>query len=666
MTKLILATVLSCSLPAMLIARGRTQGDCAQGNNTIATAGIVSTTKVMRSFPSCTVTVYLAGTVTLAAIFSDDSGTSLGNPFTSDATGHWLFYADDGRYDVKLSGAGISPTFTLGDFPLIDPQRPGLVRIASDFISGSDAGAKIGLAETDLPSSGGVIDARGLIGVQSGAAAIIVNKPTTLLLCNITFTGSFTVTAAFTVLGCNKDITAINPTSGTANIFTINAAGGFVLREVKLAASVSQTAGAFISITGPGGATTNAHSIIENTILRGCYNCISVGTVEALRIENNQIDGVEHRAILWNNTSNSDQGDSYIAFNAFAFDSLQADTAAIEVQSGDTLTISGNKFFTAKYAFYLNWSGTGTSAGSILINGNRFDGMATATAEIVRASGTGTFVGLEIIGNYFNQAGGTGTFVDVASNATGWFSNLSVIGNFMSLLTTGTAINLAGGLAGNASFITSNHIVSTGGTAKGVVVGTGFTQINVDLNSVLGFAAGNDYQISSGLRGNYFRDKVAFGAISSSTTLSEQTTIPNATYYGGLSSGGVAQDFIGQDASDILRIGNSNQQVNVGSSGTAGGNLAVPNNRAFRTYAADGITFQRLISQDALNNVQIAQDSQPVVIQGSLSLGSLQLTGSTVVATVTNGTGVATPANCEKFLQLTINAVNYKICLYKP
>lgn len=65
--------------------------------------------------PAATVTVYNVGTLTLASIFDDDTGTPKSNPFTADASGYFYFYAADGRYDVRFSGGGIASPFTWGD-----------------------------------------------------------------------------------------------------------------------------------------------------------------------------------------------------------------------------------------------------------------------------------------------------------------------------------------------------------------------------------------------------------------------------------------------------------------------------------------------------------------------------------------------------------------------
>ncbi len=110
-----------CSLPAL--ARERIWGWCEQGGQLVTVLGYTSSplTPIQRSYPVCTVTVFLAGTGTHATLFADNSGTSLANPFTlgvspeTGSNGYWFFYVDNGRYDLQFSGGGIPTPFTLRD-----------------------------------------------------------------------------------------------------------------------------------------------------------------------------------------------------------------------------------------------------------------------------------------------------------------------------------------------------------------------------------------------------------------------------------------------------------------------------------------------------------------------------------------------------------------------
>lgn len=109
-------------LPLCARANEAAQGWCEDGDTQVVTSGLTSTTTVQGSFPECTVTVYLHGTLTLATIYSDNSSTPLTNPFTAATNGQWEFYATQGRYDVVMSSA-FGPV-TLSDVLLFDPANP--------------------------------------------------------------------------------------------------------------------------------------------------------------------------------------------------------------------------------------------------------------------------------------------------------------------------------------------------------------------------------------------------------------------------------------------------------------------------------------------------------------------------------------------------------------
>ena len=70
-----------------------------------------------------TVSVYIAGTDSLASLYSGSSasaGTAKANPTYTDVYGRFLFYAASGGYDVTISGSGIT-TYTLSDVTVNSP-----------------------------------------------------------------------------------------------------------------------------------------------------------------------------------------------------------------------------------------------------------------------------------------------------------------------------------------------------------------------------------------------------------------------------------------------------------------------------------------------------------------------------------------------------------------
>ena len=109
-------------MSGVMSAKQKLMGYCEAGNQPVITNTIHSSTVVQKSYPSCTVTVYITGTLTAATIYSDNLGTVLSNPFTANNDGSWGFYAGNGIYDVNLSnGGGIPTPFTLGGNLLQDP-----------------------------------------------------------------------------------------------------------------------------------------------------------------------------------------------------------------------------------------------------------------------------------------------------------------------------------------------------------------------------------------------------------------------------------------------------------------------------------------------------------------------------------------------------------------
>lgn len=98
---------------------------CEKGGEVVVTDGRSSTTKVQRSYPSCTATIYETGSLTLASIASNSSGTPKSNPFTADSDGYISFYALDGVYDVKMSGGGLLTPITRSGFWVVTSSGGG-------------------------------------------------------------------------------------------------------------------------------------------------------------------------------------------------------------------------------------------------------------------------------------------------------------------------------------------------------------------------------------------------------------------------------------------------------------------------------------------------------------------------------------------------------------
>jgi hypothetical protein len=112
-------------LTAPAFANQAASGFCETGGAQVSLSGLLSTTLVQQSFPSCTVTVRLVSNGSIATIYSDNANTPLANPFTASAQGYWTFYAANTRYSVSLTNAGISGTIFISDILLNDPSGGG-------------------------------------------------------------------------------------------------------------------------------------------------------------------------------------------------------------------------------------------------------------------------------------------------------------------------------------------------------------------------------------------------------------------------------------------------------------------------------------------------------------------------------------------------------------
>lgn len=175
LNKLALLAGLLCLLSGGASAQTRQflQGNCERGNNTVTTDGRTSTTRVQRSFPSCTVTVYDAGTTTPATISSSSGGAAKANPFTADSDGHWGFWILPGRVDVQLSGSGIPSPFTIANMWVPSTggssTTPGSPTTSVQFNSASTFA---GSADFTFTNTTAALVSLGRANIQDGALAL--------------------------------------------------------------------------------------------------------------------------------------------------------------------------------------------------------------------------------------------------------------------------------------------------------------------------------------------------------------------------------------------------------------------------------------------------------------------------------------------------------------
>jgi hypothetical protein len=194
-------------------------GQCMKGGQAVVMQGLKSSattpispggptasgTGVLASYPSCTVGVFLTGTISPATIFSDPGGSiPKGVPFTANTDGSFLFFAAGGiGFDITMSGGGIPGSYTL-----------------TDIILGGGSGGSGGLAVYTVAGLNTIPGkVRGtLAAVSDGLTSsdCSVGGGTTEALCQ--YTGSSWVS-----VGAGGTVTSVG-LSGTANQITVTGA----------------------------------------------------------------------------------------------------------------------------------------------------------------------------------------------------------------------------------------------------------------------------------------------------------------------------------------------------------------------------------------------------------------------------------------------------------
>jgi hypothetical protein len=187
-----------------LTAYGQTvpyHGVCTQGATSAVVQGLQSTNKLLSTFPSCTVTVYLTGTSTLATLYSDANNTPLSNPFTAASNGLIVFFSShSSAYDIRMTATGMTTT-TLQNVVLAGTSGNGILSVVgtSPITAATAAGiatvAVVGI--TDRYNINGIIYAYSN-GVLQSAGNPYSASITSCSQCNATYEAGFTTTNPMT------------------------------------------------------------------------------------------------------------------------------------------------------------------------------------------------------------------------------------------------------------------------------------------------------------------------------------------------------------------------------------------------------------------------------------------------------------------------------------
>jgi hypothetical protein len=168
---------------------------CELGGKTVSTSGLNSTTNVQASYPKCTVTVYLTGTLTLATLTSNAAGSPLANPFQANTDGSFLFFAPTTAcYDVvtSVSTSGGTPPmpnpFTYTDICVgngggggggggtVSGTPPHVAKFTSPTAVGDSSGLDPGNTPTQWPLGLNVVGNAGYVQKTAGTGGVVANN----------------------------------------------------------------------------------------------------------------------------------------------------------------------------------------------------------------------------------------------------------------------------------------------------------------------------------------------------------------------------------------------------------------------------------------------------------------------------------------------------------
>ena len=248
-------------------------GFVQEGNTTLTISGAAGTIarEVQGSFPGATITAYLAGTLTLASIYSDNALTAKANPFTSDSNGQFSFYAANGRYDIKFSGADIASPFTLGDFVLYDEAIIWIDVTAAPYLADSsgtnDSYTALAAAWTAALAVSG---ARAVIYIPPGQYKTASNWVASI-------TG--TTPKAVTILAYGATIVPTAAVTIALTLATASASDGYnsFLRVCGLKLDGDATTGATGILDGENAGDLSAAICLEDVDIRNFEGASSIG-----------------------------------------------------------------------------------------------------------------------------------------------------------------------------------------------------------------------------------------------------------------------------------------------------------------------------------------------------------------------------------------------------
>lgn len=552
-TFLSLVSVFLLAAP-LAYSRGRLQGYAERGGQLVTVNAIPSALRYQQSCPNDTITVYVSGTLTLATLYSDSSGTAKSNPFSADSGAFWFFYADDGDYDVRLTSC--SRTFTA--LRVIS----GATSTSACSFSGANAGAQITNAIASLPATGGIVDARCHTGAQVITSTVNITKPVQVLLGAATYTATVPANAQTFILAAGSSLIGVSPLSTVIATTTDGDAVG----------PFSDTTIANLTLRG--------RNVLPSG--GGTASGINTGGVARLRIQNNIIENWGHYGI---NTGGA-SSDITIQSNTVRGSKL----GCILIPGLGSVGIQVIDNFVENCLS----NGIDTNADRTIISRNRVLNCGTG---VIGSDVNGIFVGSAsycvITDNTVDASYGTGIRLGAV---LGTVANFNTVAN--NTVTGGTSvaadgISLDGSSPGTLKGNTIANNTCTGNARTGIEIdgGVATVQQNVIANNICSGNGSHGLELGGA---NALDNRAAFNMLvgNTGTALSTPSGTGNA-YFGNVTATGVA--------SFELRSGSTNIIFYPVIGTPEGAVTANPGSIAFNISGGAGTTFY--VKESGVGNV---------------------------------------------------------------
>ncbi len=393
-----------------------------------------------RAIRNASVRVYLAGTTTLATIYSDNGITAKSNPFSTTSTGLISFYAASGVYDLVFTKQGY--TFNSSD----------TARIAMFDITDGGGGGGGGVASFDGIGSGTNTTAAMIVG--SGASLSVSGTGT---ISANRYNGSSTIglgdggtnQTSWTASRCvhvNSAGTALEVMGGDCSI-----SDGFDSIMTGTNTTATMTVGGGSTLTWASTGIVNANRWFGNVVIP-----VSTGGT-------NLITAADDATMVGNGTTW--QSKSLPSCSNSTTSKLLYDTATNSFSCGTDQNASSPTFDTIG-------AGTNTTAAMVIGTGSSLalTGSGSAEASIFKGSGTtSNAVDLgtaEVAGILAAANGGTANGFTAFSGPTSSTKTFTLPNASATLLTTNSLVSLAQGGTNANSWTAAKCVrVNAGGTA---------------------------------------------------------------------------------------------------------------------------------------------------------------------------------------------------------